>query len=213
MEKTMVATGKTIDLAVESALNQLGLTRDDVSVEVLAQAKSGFLGIGASPAKVQVTYEAPDPVPEAPKSAFGSASRSKPKAVKKPEAPKTEAPKAPEAPKVEKKEDAPKVEKKQETPKAEKKAETKKAAEPRTYTPAAPGSVEEKIEQFLKGLLEHMNSQAIPHAWKEDENTYSVELVGEDNTDEKRLLFTCIVAAVQKVYLEKCPDAIAKEDN
>jgi len=41
----------------------------------------------------------------------------------------------------------------------------------------------------------------------------SVEVVGEDNTDEKRLLFTCIVAAVQKVYLEKCLDAIAKEDN
>lgn len=41
----------------------------------------------------------------------------------------------------------------------------------------------------------------------------SVELVGEDNTDEKRLLFTCIIAAVQKVYLEKCLDAIAKEDD
>ena len=41
----------------------------------------------------------------------------------------------------------------------------------------------------------------------------TVDLVGEDNTDEKRLLFTCIVAAVQKVYLEKCLDAIAKEDN
>ena len=41
----------------------------------------------------------------------------------------------------------------------------------------------------------------------------SVDVVGEDNTDEKRLLFTCIVAAVQKVYLEKCLDAIAKEDN
>ena len=41
----------------------------------------------------------------------------------------------------------------------------------------------------------------------------SLEMCGEDNTDEKRLLFTCIVAAVQKVYLEKCLDAIAKEDN
>lgn len=40
----------------------------------------------------------------------------------------------------------------------------------------------------------------------------SVDLVGEDNTDEKRLLFTCIAAAVQKVYLEKCLEAIAKEE-
>ena len=41
----------------------------------------------------------------------------------------------------------------------------------------------------------------------------TLDMVGEDNTDEKRLLFTCIVAAVQKVYLEKCLEAIAREEN
>ncbi len=40
----------------------------------------------------------------------------------------------------------------------------------------------------------------------------TMEMVGEDNTDEKRLLYTCIVAAVQKVYLEKCLEAIAEEE-
>ena len=35
--------------ALEAALAQLGLDRDSVSVTVLAQAKSGFLGIGARP--------------------------------------------------------------------------------------------------------------------------------------------------------------------
>ena len=184
MEKTIITTGKTIDLAIEAALTQLGLERDDVSVQVLAQAKSGFLGFGASPAKVQVTYEAPDPVPEAPKVALSSASRSKPKAaapVKKPQQPKVEAPKAPEAPKAEpktEKKPEPKAEKPRQ-PKAEKKPEAPKA-EPKVYTPAEPGSVEEKIEQFLKGLLEHMGSNAVPHAVKADENTYKVELVGED---------------------------------
>ena len=83
--KTIVSTGKTIDLAIEAALNQLGLDRDSVSVMVLQQAKSGFLGFGAQPAKVQLTYEVPDPViektPAQPKSALGSASRSKPKAT------------------------------------------------------------------------------------------------------------------------------------
>ena len=39
-----------------------------------------------------------------------------------------------------------------------------------------------------------------------------MESVGEDTSDEKRLLYTCIVAAVQKVYLEKCLEAIAKEE-
>ena len=97
MEKSIITTGKTIDAAVEAALAQLGLTRDDVTYQVLALPKSGFLGIGAVPAKVQVTYEAPDlkpvkteekkpepkaetaPVVEAaPKIALSSASRSKP---------------------------------------------------------------------------------------------------------------------------------------
>jgi len=179
MEKTIVTTGKTIDLAIEAALNQLGLDRDSVSVQVLAQAKSGFLGFGAQPAKVQVTYEAPDPKPEAPRGALGSASRSKPKA--KPVAPKTEPkpqPKA-EAPKAE----APKAEKKEapKPPKAERKPEAPKApAAPKEYAPAEPGSVEEKIEQFIKGLLEHMGSQAVPHAVKGEDNTYMVDLVGED---------------------------------
>ena len=67
MEKTIITTGKTIDLAIEAALNQLGLDRDSVSVEVLAQAKSGFLGLGSCPAKVRVSYgpeeeEIPAPV-------------------------------------------------------------------------------------------------------------------------------------------------------
>ena len=146
-----------------------------------------------------MTYEAPDPVvvPEKPKSALGSASRSKPKAKpvveKKPEPPKP----AP-APQSEKKVEAPKAEKKAEAPKApqpkkERKAEAPKTPKapkepkevkevkaPRAYTPAEPGSTEEKIEVFIKGLLEHMGSQAVPHAFKENDNTYFVELVGED---------------------------------
>ena len=203
MEKTIITSGKTIDLAIEAALAQLGLDRDSVSVTVLQQAKAGFLGFGAQPAKVQVAYEAPDPVPEKvekPKSALGSASRSKPKAAapaKKPEAPKAEPQKAPEAPKAEKKAEkkpeAPKAEKKAEpkaekiekpkAPKAERKPEPKvekKAEAPKEYTPAEAGSVEEKIETFIKGLLEHMDSTAVPHAWKENENTYKVDLVGDD---------------------------------
>ena len=40
----------------------------------------------------------------------------------------------------------------------------------------------------------------------------AMDEVGEDNTDEKRLLYSCIVAVVQKVYLEKCLEAIEKEE-
>ena len=194
MEKTIITSGKTIDLAVEAALTQLGLQRDDVTYQVLALPKAGFLGFGAQPAKVQVTYEVPDPVPaapEKPKSALGSASRSKPKAaapVKKAE-PKAEAPKQEkkvEAPKPEKKPEAPKAEKKAEAPKApkapkqEKPKAEKKMEAPKNYAPAEAGSVEEKIEIFIKGLLEHMDSKAVPHCWKAEGGTYKVDLVGDD---------------------------------
>ena len=196
MEKSIVTTGKTIDLAIEAALTQLGLDRDSVSVQVLQQAKAGFLGFGAAPAKVQVTYEAPDPIPEAPKVALSSASRSKPaktaapakkpeapKPQPKAEAPKAEAPKA-EAPKTEApKAEAPKAQQPKKQPKNETPKEPKAPKQPKevkTYAPAAAGSTEETIEVFLKGLLEHMGSQAVPHAWKENENTYMVELVGDD---------------------------------
>ena len=172
MEKTITVTGKNMELATQSAMEQLGLDRDSIQVELIAREKSGFFGIGASPCIIKVTYEAPDPV-EPKKSALGAASRSKPK--KKPEAPKEE-PK-PEAPKAEPKPQPPKAEPKKvrepkpETPKAPK--------EPKVYVPAEPGSTQEKVEKFIKGLLEHMGSQAVPHAVM-DGDTCNVELVGED---------------------------------
>lgn len=60
MQKFIETTGETRDIAIEAALRQLGLDRDDVSVEVLDNGKKGFLGIGATPARVRVSYEAPD---------------------------------------------------------------------------------------------------------------------------------------------------------
>ena len=160
MEKSIITTGKTIDAAVETALAQLGLTRDDVTYQVITLPKSGFLGIGAVPAKVQVTYEAPDLKPAV-------------KAEeKKPEAPKAQP--APKAPKAEKK---PVEKKAPEKKPVEKKPEAPKAA--RTYEPAQPGSNEEKIEVFLKGLLENMGSKAVPHCWSDAEGSYRVDLTGE----------------------------------
>ena len=60
MLKTLEKSGKTEETAIAAALEELGLDRDDVSVEIVERAKSGFLGIGASPAVVRVQYEAPD---------------------------------------------------------------------------------------------------------------------------------------------------------
>ena len=60
MLKTLEKSGKTEEAAIAAALEELGLDRDDVSVEIVERAKSGFLGIGASPAVIRVQYEAAD---------------------------------------------------------------------------------------------------------------------------------------------------------
>ena len=76
MIKFIDVTGKTEDEAIQSALAQLGMDRDDVSVEILERAKAGFLGIGSAPARVRVSYD------------DGKAEEVKP--VEKPAAPKPE---------------------------------------------------------------------------------------------------------------------------
>ena len=57
MVKSIEAKGDSIDAAVDSALRQLGMHRDDVSVEVLQNPKAGFLGFGKEPAVVRVSYQ------------------------------------------------------------------------------------------------------------------------------------------------------------
>ena len=208
MEKYIITTGKSIDLAIQAALAELSLDRDAVSVEVLENARSGFLGIGASPAKVKVTYEVPDPKPAAPAApapALSAASRkpkkqapklekplelpkqppvlpAQPKAEPRKEAPKLEKAERPERP--EKPERAAKPERAEKAPKAEQSRRQPRReapkAEPRTYAPAEPGSQEERVEQFLKGLLERMDSAAVPHAFRRDAETIGVELTGDD---------------------------------
>ena len=199
MEKFITATGKTIDLAIAAALEERHMDRDSVSVEVLENPRSGFLGIGAQPARVKVTYEAPD---EAPKPALSSASRSKPKKpaeakpadsakviapaapkVIAPAAPEAPAPKAPQQPRQERapKQRGPKPERRDQKPRQPQQPEKPAIpAEPKVYAPAEPGSTEERIELFIKGLLEHMGSDAVPHAVKTADETYLVDLVGEN---------------------------------
>ena len=59
MTKFIEASGKTEEDAIASGLAELGLSRDEVSVEIIERAKSGFFGIGGAPAVVRLSYEAP----------------------------------------------------------------------------------------------------------------------------------------------------------
>lgn len=57
MTQFIELTGRTEADAIVQALAQLGLERDDIRVEVLERAKTGFLGFGSKPAKIRVSYE------------------------------------------------------------------------------------------------------------------------------------------------------------
>ena len=98
MREFIDVTGKSEDEAIQKALTQLNMDRDDVSVEILERAKSGFLGFGGCPAKVRVYYgpeeetEVPAPRPQ-PRQEVRQQKPGTP-----PPAPKPEPPKAPEEP-------------------------------------------------------------------------------------------------------------------
>ena len=101
MINTLEKSARTVDAAIEAALKELGMNRDDVSVEILDMGKTGFFGIGASPARVRVSYETPDPAPVKPEK------KPAPAKAEKPAAPRAEKPAAPA--KAEVKEAAPAV--------------------------------------------------------------------------------------------------------
>ena len=196
--KYLDMTGKTEEEAISRALAQLGLDRDEVSVEILERAKSGFFGIGASPAKVRVTYGLEEPeIEPAPKAA------PKP-AEKKPEAPKPQAKpveKAKEKP-AEKKpasaEEAPRPEKGE---RPERKKKKKSADKPQRRDQESAGEEEiniplpepedlgepcgdddEKavqIRTFLEGLLQHMDAAAQVKVYQPEKGRYKVILEGE----------------------------------
>lgn len=52
MTKFIEKEAATRDEAIQLALDELGMQRDDVSVEVLEEGKKGFFGIGAVQARV-----------------------------------------------------------------------------------------------------------------------------------------------------------------
>ena len=171
MIKFIDMTGKTEDEAIRRALEQLGLERDDVSVEILERAKSGFLGIGGSPATVRVSYDDGQPEP-------------KPEPVN-PE-PKSAAPKAEKKPvycaEVLQKEVRAREKQEREAKRGERRAEPKAEKAPREPVVLGEEIRDEKSEQirtFLSGLLEHMDAKADVKVYEVEKNRYKVILEGE----------------------------------
>ena len=168
-------TGKTEEEAIQSALAQLGMDRDDVSVEILERAKSGFLGMGAKPARVRVTY-GPD---EAPMEEV--AVPVKPAVVEKPEKKEEPQPK-PQQPKQPRPQQSRPQQPKQAKPqpkREEKAAPVEKSAAPAVELPECTDDNAVRITAFLTGLLEHMDSPAAVKVYEEEKGRYKVILEGQ----------------------------------
>ena len=168
-------TGKTEEEAISSALAQLGMDRDDVSVEILERAKSGFLGMGAKPARVRVTY-GPD---EAPMEEV--AVPVKPAVVEKPEKKEEPQPK-PQQPKQPRPQQSRPQQPKQAKPqpkREEKAAPVEKPAAPAVDLPECTDDNAVRITAFLTGLLEHMDSPAAVKVYEEEKGRYKVILEGQ----------------------------------
>ena len=160
-------TGKTEEEAIQNALAQLGMDRDDVSVEILERAKSGFLGMGAKPARVRVTY-GPD---EAPMEEV--AVPVKPAVVEKPE--KKEEPK----PKPQPKPQQPRQPKPRQPKQPKREERVEKPAAPAVDLPECTDGNAVRITAFLTGLLEHMGSPAAVKVYEEEKGRYKVILEGQ----------------------------------
>ena len=190
MIKFIDVTGKTEDEAIQSALAQLKMDRDDVSVEILERAKAGFLGIGSAPARVRVSYD--DGKAEEVKLVEKPAAPKPEKKVEPASAPKAVPMYAPEV--LQKKEsranDKPRTERgdrparedrrENRAPRAER-AE-RPAPQPKPIVDLGEECHDEKSEQiraFLKGLLEHMDSAAEVKVYESEKGRYKVFLEGE----------------------------------
>ena len=165
MRQFIDVTGKTEEEAIQNALRQLGLDRDDVSVEILERAKSGFLGLGSCPAKVRVSY-GPEEEEAAP-------------AESAPEIREERKEERPKPPKAEKKT-------RQDRKPAEAQAapaEKKPAEQPAPAADLGEEVDDEKaqaIRKFLSGLLEQMESSAEIRIYLPEKGRYKVILEGKN---------------------------------
>ena len=163
MREFIDVTGKTEDEAVSKALAQLGLDRDDVSVEILERAKSGFLGIGSSPARVRV-YHGPEEKPA-------------PNAEVKPEVKPESRPEVKQQPRREKAREK-KTERREEklTPPKE---ESRPVPVVRDLGEEVDDEKAQSIRKFLTGLLENMECSAEIRIYQPEKGRYKVILEGK----------------------------------
>jgi spoIIIJ-associated protein len=141
--KSLKVSGKTVEEATQKALEQLGVSREEVEVTVVKEGKRGVLGLGAEEAvvKVQLLAAAPEKAEKAQKPP-------KPKKAEKPAKPK-------------KPEKAGKPKKAKETEKAEELEEPEKPEKPKKLEkPEVAGDLAGMAASVLETLLTHLELKA-----------------------------------------------------
>jgi spoIIIJ-associated protein len=94
VKREIESRGQTVDAAVLAGLRQLGLSRDEVTIQVIDEGSRGLLGIGSREAVVRLTPvqklppAPPSPPVAAPSSSAKPAAAEPPKAERKPAEPK-----------------------------------------------------------------------------------------------------------------------------
>ena len=174
MIKYIDVSGKTEDEAIARALEQLSMDRDEVSVEIVARAKSGFLGFGGTPATVRVSYD--DGMPEPKEEA---------KKVEKPLSAKVPVifqPEILQKKEVRAKEPSERKEKSERREKPERREKVEKTVPVKAPVDLGEEVHDEKSEQvrtFLTGLLEHMDAAADVKVYEAEKGRYKVILDGD----------------------------------
>ncbi len=131
--RSLNASAKTVDEAIELGLTQLGLPRDQVDIEIIKEGKRGVFGLGAEEARVRLTPRE-QPVVE-----------STPEADIPPSAPAADSPEPASLPEIEA---------------VDEDASPAQAPDKPEAPPAGQESVEEIANRYLTGLLEHMRIEA-----------------------------------------------------
>lgn len=154
MKREIIAEGKDIQEAQANAAKILGVTAlDNVTYETIAFPKRGFLGLGASPAKVKATLEVPDV--EIPREA------------RRPERKKKEKPAEAAAPVMLPKESTP--------PREPMKSESEVV-----LTPVTAAEGEDRSFDFVNRLLANLGIQAEAALYTQDEGGRRICITGED---------------------------------
>ena len=152
MDREFLATGKTVEEAIEAAYEKAGVDREYVTVEIVERPKKKFFGLKTVPATAKAIIDE-----DYWNKMFG---------VKKAEAPKKKEVKKEQKPKTEKpvQEQPKKQEPKQEKPKKEQKPQQPKKPEPKKEVKTAEAKIEEASKEEVKVLapevLERKGSDA-----------------------------------------------------